>query len=138
MSVSAVYRQLRETDLGDDDLQRADSYIRSELGVFSGRAVASKAVLLLNLTGGVGYDYIFGDVAFGYAGVGGPAHVVDEDASMERVTVFGELSYTLMVLNFVVAGGWQSGPDPIEDGVGGDDYDGGGTPYASVAMRLAI
>jgi len=138
VSLSAMYRQLRNVSLGDAELEDADSYIETDLSVLSARFAASKAILLLNLTGGVGYDVIIGDVHFGYDASTGPVRLTADAARMERVTFFGELSYTLMVLNFVLAGGWQQGPDPIDDGVEGDDYAADGSFYASAVMRLSI
>ena len=135
VSVSGMYRQLRDIKLGDDELGDTDSYVRSDLSVLSLRAAASKAILLLTLTGGVGYDRMSGDVEFGYDNLLGETHVTAEDARMDRVTIFGEASYTLMVLNFVIGGGWQEGPDDLGDD---DGYKPEGAAFGSAALRLSI
>ena len=137
VSASVMYRQVRDVRLGDDELEETDSFLRTDLQILSARAVASKAVLLLNLTGGVGYDVLAGDVEMGYATLAGPARLTAEGARMDRVLVFGEVSYTLMVLNFVLSGGVQSGPD-LDDFPEGPDFRADGAWFASAAMRLSI
>ena len=138
ISASVMYRQVRDIKLGDDELDESDSYVRSDLAVWSGRAVASKAILLLTLTGGVGYDIMTGDVEMGYASIAGPVRVTADDARMERFTAFGEVSYTLMVLNFVLGGGVQAGPDMSEDFPYVTDFDGDGAWFASGSLRVSI
>ena len=135
ISVSGMYRQVHGLSLGDEELDRTDSYIDTDLGVLSARAAATKAILLLNLTGGVGYDIVYGDIEFGYAS--GP-RLTAEDARMERVTFFGGVSYTLMVLHFVLEGGWQEAPPLIEGIVEGDDYSPDSTFYATGSLRISI
>lgn len=137
VSVSAMYRQLRGVSLGDDQLQSTDSYLRTDLGVISLRAAASKAILLLNVTAGIGYDVMYGDVELGYEGTVAAVRLIAPDARMERVTVFGSVSYTLMVLNFVLGGGWQEAP-PAIDGADAGEYSPSGALYASAALRLSI
>ena len=137
VSVSGMYRILRDIKLGDDELGTTQSYIRSDLGIISARAAASKSIFLLNVTAGVGWDRMQGDVEMGYATLLETVRVTAEDARIDRVTFFGELSYTLMVLNFVLSAGWQQGPDDIDDGVG-SGYEAEGAPYASAVLRLSI
>ena len=137
ISVSGMYRILRDIKLGDDELGTTASYIRSDLGIISARAAASKSIFLLNLTAGVGWDRMQGDVEIGYTTLLEPVRVTAEDATIDRLTVFGELSYTLMVLNFVLSAGWQQGPDDIDDGVG-TGYEAEGAPYASAVLRLSV
>ncbi|HEX6588831.1 MAG TPA: hypothetical protein VF039_07410 [Longimicrobiales bacterium] len=138
VSVSAMFRQVRDIGFGDDELETTDAYIRSDVNVVSVRAAATKSILLLNVTGGVGWDRISGDVELGYESLAGFARATAPDVVMERVTVFGEVSYTLMVLSFVLGGGWQEGPQLDEGALAGDEYDAPGTGYASAALRLAI
>jgi hypothetical protein len=137
VSVSAMYRVQRDIRLGDDELGTTDSYIRGDLGVISVRAAASKSIFLLNLTAGVGWDRMQGDIELGYASFAGPIRLTAEDARIDRVTIFGEMSYTLMVLNFVLSAGWQQGPEELEDGVG-TGYEAEGAPYASAVLRLSV
>ncbi|HUF12095.1 MAG TPA: hypothetical protein VMN78_03255 [Longimicrobiales bacterium] len=138
ISVSAMYRQLRGASLGDKELSTTDSHIAGDLGVFSVRAAASKAILLLNLTGGVGYDLVYGDVDLAYDSGFGAVRVTADGARMERLTVFADASYTLMVLNFVLGAGWQEAPPAVQGTVEGDAYSPSGTFYATAALRLSI
>jgi hypothetical protein len=137
LSVSGMYRVLRDVKLGDDELGTTDSYIRSDLGIISARVAASKAIFLVNLTAGAGWDRMQGDVELGYQSLVGPVRLTAEDARIDRVTFFGEVSYTLMVLNFVLSAGWQQGPDDIDDGIG-TGYEAEGAPYASAVLRLSV
>ena len=138
VSISGMFRQLRDMQIGDDDLENTDAYINGNVNVLSLRAAASKSILLLNLAGGVGWDRIAGDLDFGYDSGAGATHLTAEGAVMERLTVFGEVSYTLMVLNFVLGAGWQEGPELDDDALGSDDYDAPGTAYGSAALRISI
>ena len=79
---------------------------------------------------------MYGDVDFGDDAVTGPVRRTAEDASMDRVTIFGEVSYTLMVLNFVLSGGVQSAADG--DDFGGVDFDPERAMFVSGSLRLSI
>lgn len=138
VSVSAMYRQLRGVTLGDETLSATDSYIATNLGVLSARAVVTRAILLLNLTAGAGYDLAWGDIDFGYDSALGATRLTAEGARMERLTFFGGVSYTLMVLHFVLEGGWQEAPPAIDGTVEGDDYSTAGTFYATSVLRISI
>lgn len=138
ISLSAMYRQVRGVSLGDEAFSRTDSHIAADLGVFSARAAASKAILLVNLTAGVGYDVIYGDVDLGYDSGFGAVRLTADDARMQRLTVFADASYTLMVLNFVLGAGWQEAPPTIEGTVEGDAFSPSGTFYATAALRVSI
>ena len=135
VSVSGMYRQLRDIRLGDDELGTSDSYLRTDLSVLSARAAASKAILLFTVTGGVGWDRMTGDVELGYGTLTGPVRLTAEDASMDRLTAFGELSFTLMVMNFVIGAGAQSAAD-VDESI--TDFDSSAAWFASAAMRLSI
>lgn len=136
VSLSGMYRQLRDVDLGDADLEVADAHIAGDYGVLSLRAAASKSVLLFHLTGGVGYDVLAGDVEMAWALPPTRAQRTGSDRRMDRLSAFGELSYTLMVVHFVVGGGWQEGPpatgDAALDGHVGDAV------YATASLRMSI
>lgn len=138
VSVSGMFRQVREMRLGDDELETTDAYIDGDVNVVSLRAAASKAVLLLNLSGGIGWDRISGDLELGYDSGAGATRVNATDVQMDRVTIFGEVSYTLMVLNFVLGAGWQQGPALDDGALTADGYDAPGAAYASAVLRLSI
>ena len=138
VSVSGMFRQVRSMRVGDDDLEDTDAYFEGDVNVVSLRAAASKSILLLNVTGGVGWDRISGDIDMAYDSGAGATQVTASGAVMERVMVFGEVSYTLMVLNFVLGGGWQEGPDPDDGALAPDDYDAPGAGFASAALRISI
>lgn len=139
VSVSAMYRQARAIRLGDEELQTSRSYMGGDLSVLSLRAAASKAVLLLNLSGGVGYDIIHGDLDLGYDGASGPSRLTADDMRMQRLNAFGTVSYTLMVLNFVLGAGWQEAPPEVPDGnAAGADWSPGSAFFGTLVLRLSI
>ena len=136
-SLSAVYRQVRSLRLGDEELATADSWMRGDVSAIGLRATVSKSIVLLNLTGGIGYDYIYGDLELGYDSGFGATRVPADDVTMERLIAFGSVSYTLMVLHFVIGGGWQEAPPAIQ-GADTGDWAPTGAFFGSFALRVSI
>lgn len=115
---------------------------------WSGRAAVSKRFLGLGATAGVGYDRYESGIDFGYR-VDGTLPVIEEDQyarqtdltlAEERWSVFGNLSYTLLVGTLALEGGWLEGMEPIQ---GFDEQDGGFDPtrgswFASLGLRVAF
>lgn len=90
--------------------------------VWSARATVGKRILMLGAVAGVGYDK--------YTGVGevqdqGAFHIESDDFNNSRTTLFANLSWTMLMVNFIAEGGVQRG--------GADN-----TNYGSLAVRLAL
>ena len=90
--------------------------------VWSGRATVGKRILMLGAVAGIGYDKY---TATGEVRDAGNFHVESDDFNNSRTTLFANLSWTMLLLNFVAEGGVQrGGPD--------------NTNYGSLAVRLAL
>ncbi len=90
--------------------------------VWSARATVGKRILMLGAVAGIGYDKYTGGAEAQSADV---FHITTDDFNHNRTTLFGNLSWTMLLLNLVAEGGVQNG---------GDDN----TYYGSLAVRLAL
>ncbi len=168
ISLSLMRRQLPEVAFGDVCrgevvLEGSPSEGRSygactadgDVGEFafdlvnwSTRLVASKRLLGLGATLGLGHDRYRSDIDYGFrgeqlepnTGLTPIARARDQRLSSERWTVFGNLSYTLLVGTIGVEAGWQQGQSPISGFRELEtDFDpGDGTWYGSLALRLSL
>lgn len=171
VSVSVMRRTLDEVRLGDicdgnmTDLQGGGDgssglttgacasggdpgEIAFDLTDWSTRLVASKHLLGIGVSGGIGYDRYASEGSFGFRDDPIPGtdvaatafRVADREFSSSRWSVFGDLSYTLLVGTIGAEGGWQQGGSAIS-GFGGLDSDfdpGAGTWFGSIGARLAL
>ena len=119
-----------------------------DLTDWSARLVASKRLLGIGATLGVGYDRYESDLGFGFRGeevITGTQlvpvfRVTEESLDSDRWAVFGNLSYTLLVATLGLEAGWQQGTAPISgfDDLQSDFNPKDGTWFASLGMRLAL
>jgi len=133
VALGATYRRLQGVRFGDEDLADAESFIAGDVNVLSARATAGKTILLLGLTGGVGWDRLSGDIRAGATGGLPERRGTAEGWSTDRMMVFGNASYTYLVLHLVLEAGWQEGADLPA----GQDADDGGF-FGGVSLRLSI
>ena len=90
--------------------------------VWSARATVGKRILMLGAVAGVGYDKY---TASGEVQDASNFHVINDDFNTSRTTVFANVSWTMLLFNFIAEGGVQrGGPD--------------NTNYGSLAARLAL
>lgn len=144
VSASLMYRRVGDMTLGDPLLDRDDGFFDLDLSVWSARAAVSKRILLFGLTAGAGYDRYSSDVRFGVVNPEPVApqeiRVSLDDFENDRFLVFGNVSWTMLVLHLVGEIGWQEGaeqvPDlsPLRAGVDPED----GRLFGSLAIRLSI
>lgn len=134
-SVTATYRSVRGVRFGDASLQESDSYFEGDLHVLGLRVAATKTILLLELTGGVGWDRIGGDATLA---TDGGALVEPDGWSTDRVTIFGSVSYAILVWHFVVEAGWQAGPPDVDGLPAGNDAARDGGLFGGLSFRLTI
>lgn len=137
-AVSLSFRRLENLTLGDEELSRVESYVSGAVNLWSARAALTKTFVLLRLTGGVGYDRSSGELDLGFRDTLGEHTVDSDDWTMERITGFGSVSYTLMVLHFTIEGGWQEGPPAVQDLPADADPGTGAAWYGSLSVRLSI
>lgn len=169
VSLSVMRRQLPEVAFGDvcpggiesvggpsiENTQYGGCAGDGDVGEFSfdltdwsTRLVASKRLLGIGATLGVGYDSYQSDIGFGFRGeevISGTDlvpvfRVSDEVFESDRWAVFGNLSYTLLVVTLGLEAGWQQGTAPISgfDDLQGDFNPKDGTWFASLGMRLGL
>lgn len=140
ISVSAMYRRVGDVARGSRDLSGGDSYLRiSDYGVTSLRGTVGKRVLGFGLTAGVGYDLYRADadVRVRDPGVLVPSQIsmTQDGLKQDRVSLFGNASLTMLILNMAVEVGWQQGGD---GGAATSDELGRGGLFGGLALRLAI
>jgi hypothetical protein len=125
LSVSAMYRSFGDTQFGST-FGPADGpgtfYRLTDAHAWITRATVGKRLLMFGALAGVGYDR--------YQSTATASHeaefaVTDDDFSHSRTTVFGNLSWSMLILHIVGEGGFQRG--------GSED-----AFYGSLAIRLAL
>lgn len=125
VSITGMYRSIDDVQLGST-LGPADgpgTYFRvSDTKLWSARATVGKRILMLGATAGIGWDRF---TSSAQAQDAANFAVTADDFSNDRTTIFGNLSWTMLILNIVGEGGVQKG--------GPDD-----TYYGSLAVRIAL
>ncbi len=125
VSVSAMYRKIGDFDHMLDNPAIADDEVALRLEnnrALSVRATVGKRILMLGATAGIGYDKYSSDAELVFAMTPGVSQEIDRSAT----TIFGNLSWTMLILNIVGEGGVQR----IQDG--------DSAPYGSLAVRIAL
>lgn len=143
ISVSAMYRHVGRATFGDPQLQDSESFLDLSVSALSFRAGASKRIAGLGATVGAGYDRYSSSGKFGFVNpelTGPPAYRLGiTRRKNSRTTLFGNLSYTLLILHFVGELGWQQGAGLIEAPLpDGADVGTGGRFYGGLAARISI
>lgn len=141
ISISGMYRQVGDFKIGDPALRSEDAFLDTGIGIWSLRAAVSKRISFLGLTLGAGYDHYSSDVDFGFVDPIelNPIRVSVDDFENDRFMVFGNVSWTILILHLVGELGWQQGDDAtgvIPSGVVFDPE--GGRFFGSLALRLSI
>lgn len=141
ISVSAMYRRLGDLTFGDSTLTDRDAFFTmSDYSAYSVRGTVGKRVLGFGLTGGIGWDRYSSDVS---GSLRDP--VVLDPANMlriqhlgmteDRLSAFGNVSFTLLILNMSAELGWQQGGS---SGANGSDLVEKAGLFGGLALRLAI
>ncbi len=144
ISITGMYRQVGDFEFGDPDLGTDDSFFDMGVGVWSLRGAVSKRVVFLGVALGAGYDHYGSDVDFAFidpaAATPGATRVSFDDFENDRFSLFGNVSWTLLILHLVGEIGWQSGADAVPGtlpaNLGFDAED--GRFFGSLALRLSI
>jgi hypothetical protein len=135
VSVSAMYRSLPDVEFSDG--AGADFELGAQ-SVVTYRATVGKRILGMGLTGGVAHDRGSSDVTVVHVGPLPlqPVSSADQrDVSFNRTSFFGNVSYTLLILNMAAELGWQESGDRPE---GAHGNTGKGGLFGGIAVRLAI
>ena len=137
VSASAMYRSLPDVEFGEPT--PGPYFENAGQSVLSLRGTVGKRILGLGLTAGVGYDRTGSDVRARFDEPGpifpNPVDIAEQDLTFGRTTFFGNVSYTILILNMAAELGWQeSGTGPAA----AHDDTGKGGLFGGVALRLAI
>jgi hypothetical protein len=125
VSITGMYRSIDDVQLGNTFTPNngPGTYFRvHDTKLWSARATVGKRILMLGATAGIGWDKFTGTAQ---AQDGSTFQVTADDFNNSRTTIFGNLSWTMLILNIVGEGGVQRG--------GPDD-----TYYGSLAVRIAL
>jgi hypothetical protein len=141
VSVSAMYRRLGDLTYGSSALSDTDAFFRMrDNSVTSIRAAVGKRVLGVGLTGGAGWDRYSSDVLARVRdpeplAPGNLLELAAPGLSQSRTSLFGNISFTLLILNMAAEIGWQDGRDRIEGA--SDKLEKRGL-FGGLALRLTI
>jgi len=140
VSVSAMYRRIGDIDFGDRALERRDAFFGlSDNSVLSLRGTVGKRLLMLGATAGVGYDKYKSDVEIVLENPDdGDVYSLNERVKTDRTTLFGNLSWSMLILHISGEVGWQSGGDALPTPTNFESQSEKGTWYGSLAVRLSI
>ena len=137
VSISAMYRSLPGIEFGDT--ATGPYFENSGQNVLSLRGTVGKRILGLGLSAGVGYDRGSSDVRAHYNEPGPvfpfEVEVAEDDVRFDRTSFFGNVSYTLLILNMAAELGWQESGDRT---AGAHENTGKGGLFGGIAVRLAI
>lgn len=145
IAVTGMYRRVGDIEFGDREVVNSDAYFQLEdLSALSVRGTVGKKIVSLGAIAGVGYDRYSSDVSFRHTtavpfGTASPTHRAN-GFDNDRVTFFGGLTWTLLVLSATGELGWQNGGDdfaaPLPEGR--RSQSGNSAWYGSLALRLSI
>lgn len=159
VSISGMYRRLTDVEVGN--MQQGDAaQFRADLSTWSGRAVVSKGLLMVDVAAGAGIDHYSGDVAIAWAlecrvseclAVNGNQPIIvagdaDGDLSTTAWNVFGNIGLNVGLLKVVGEVGYQRLTDPdrldaYRDAPNGPvlaDQLGAGSLFTSFGVRFAF
>lgn len=144
ISITGMYRRVGGFEFGDPDLARDDAFFDTDVGIWSLRGTVGKRIAFLGLTLGAAYDHYSSDVEFAFrdptALAGTPIRVSFDDFDNSRFALFGNVSWTVLILSLVAELGWQSGADAVPGALPASvDFDAEGSRFfGSLALRLSI
>jgi len=141
VSVSAMYRGISDIEFGDPALERSAAFFGlTDNSVLSLRGTVGKRILTLGATAGIGYDRYKSDVEIALENPDDSTiyHLTETDMKTDRTTIFGNLSWSMLVLHISGEVGWQSGGDDFPSPTNFDSQSGKGAWYGSLAVRLSI
>jgi hypothetical protein len=146
ISITGMYRRIGDVQFSGSVATAppggSESYALTDNSVLSVRGVIGKRLFVVGASAGVGYDSYKGDVVIEHSVAGMPLATFSENGHQsDRTTVFANLSWTLLVLNFVAEGGWQEGGDRFNEAIlpaGRSSQTDKSTYYGSLAIRVAF
>jgi hypothetical protein len=137
LSLTGMWRGTGRASYGDPTGFDTDGYTLTSASGPSLRATAGKRLLGAGLLAGAGYDRWSGELA--WREPGSTDRRVARNTTTRR-NVFANVSWTALVLHFVLEAGWQSGPDRLpglDEAAAGYDPE-RGSLFGGAAIRLSI
>jgi hypothetical protein len=127
ISVSAMYRSIGDVThiVGEPDVDAGTITSQHNNSAVNLRATVGKRILMLGAVVGVGYDKFYSDATFTPPETLPPTPVMVRHLETSATTLFGNLSWTMLILHIVGEGGVQRA-------------DGESALYGSLAIRLAL
>lgn len=141
VSLTGMYRSIGDirygTPTGCPFVACDASYSLKDNSVTSVRAVVGKRLFVLGANAGVGYDRFSSQPDVQLAGIGEGTY---PELEQDRFTAFGNVAWTLLLLNIVVEGGYQRGNGEFEAPLPSthESRTQKSTYYGSLAVRLAL
>jgi hypothetical protein len=144
VSVDVMYRSLGTVAYGSERLTDRDAFFRiSDFSATQVRATVGKRLLGFGVSGGAAWDRYSADVA---ARIRDPRldplnpetraiEIRQDDMSGSRTAVFGNASFTFIIMSLVTELGWQRGGPAIEGASGRIER---GAWFGGVSLRLTI
>ena len=141
LSASVMYRSVGDVHYGDEDLVEDDAYFALDgMHGWSLRGVVGKRLFTLGASAGVGYDRYDSDVTIrlrdGLLGLG-EVEITEDSFRSDRITAFGNLAWTIVILSVIGEVGWQQGSESIGTSAGSGLAEKAGY-YGSLAVRVAL
>jgi len=139
LSVSGSYRRVGDMVYGDPAFADEDAYFAfTDASVLSLRAAVGKRLLMLGATAGVGWDRSSASVDMRVSNPGGGIEQLqNEDLQTDRLTYFGNLSMTFVILHLVAEAGWQEGGESFAGALSPELLE-QGSLYGGLSIRLTL
>ncbi len=139
ISLSALYRRLGALAVGNEFPGTDSAYVfTNQTAAWSTRAAIGKHLGPLGLTGGVGWTRFSTDAAVRLFNTSQqPIDVRNRSFHDKRLSAFGNVSWTVLILTVSGEAGWQSAGDLTAGGRQTAGAAGGGL-FGSIAGRLTI
>lgn len=142
ITITGMYRSMGDVVFGDPDVTDTEGHFALDgLSAWSARGTIGKRFLLFSATAGVGYDWYSSDALLRYVtddpATDGTRTISEGDYSSKRLTAFGNLAFTVVIVSLVGEVGWQQGADAFS-GPGATDLLEKGGWYGSLGLRLTF
>lgn len=142
VSVSGMYRRVGDVVFGDPDVTASEGYfLLDDLRAWSLRGTVGKRFLMFSATAGLGHDWYGSDAQLRFAtddpAADGARTIQDGDYRSQRLTAFGNLAFTVVIVSLTGELGWQQGAEGFT-GPGATDLLEKDGWYGGIGLRLTF
>ncbi|MGQ0812905.1 MAG: hypothetical protein ACT4O1_00365 [Gemmatimonadota bacterium] len=140
ISITGMYRRIGDVQYGESSTSDV-TFTLQDNSALSVRAIAGKRLFVVGANVGLGYDRFSSEAQARRHDI--PTDDVlrpPHDLDANRYTAFGNLTWTMLILNAVIEGGYQRGGDEFTAPLpaGHQSRTQNSTYYGSLAIRLAL